>query len=78
MSDEIWYPYRILILDQEEMEDTYRRLLESDYGVVALRSPTDRLYYLYVMDAEEIDGIVRLMEDEDVDYDLQEWDMGPE
>ena len=78
MSDELWYPYRILIPDQEELEDAYRDLLTSGYNVIALMSPADKMYYLYVTNEEEIDGIARILEDNDINHEIQEWDMEPE
>ena len=78
MSEDIWYPYRISIPDQSELEDAYRDLLTDGYNVIALMSSSDKLYYLYVMNEEEIDGIARILEDADIDQEIQEWDMEPE
>lgn len=78
MSDDLWYPYRISIPDQSELEDAYRDLLMDGYNVIALMSSSDKLYYLYVMNEEEIDGIARILEDADIDHEIQEWDMEPE
>ena len=78
MSDDLWYPYRISIPDQAELEDAYRDLLTDGYNVIALMSSSDKLYYLYVMNEEEIDGIARILEDNDIDHEIQEWDMEPE
>lgn len=78
MSEELWYPYRILIPDQAELEDVYRDLLTSGYNVIALMSSADKMYYLYVSNEEEIDGIARILEDNDVNHEIQEWDMEPE
>ncbi len=78
MSDELWYPYRIRIPDQAELEDSYRELLDDGYNVVAISSSSDRMYYLYVINDDEIDGIARILEDNDIEHEIQEWDMEPE
>lgn len=78
MSDEYWYPYRISIPEQDVLEDVYRCLLEEGYNVTAIRSPSDKRYYLYVVNEEDINAIARILEDDDVDYEIHEWDMEPE
>ncbi len=77
MNDDTWYPYRILIPDHDSFEDVYNGLVNGGYDVYAKPS-SDKIWYLYILNADDIDGIVRSIEDEDIEYELQEWDMEPE
>ena len=73
MNDDI-FVCRIIFDTPDDADDAYQALIADEYadGV----QPFGR--YLYLTDEAEIDAIARILEYEDMEYDVEDWEGDPE